>query len=321
MKALRIEAEQRNTRRQPSTEGAPLSSDASQMLTLVRDIGQELRTACEDVPPELLRSQIGGMAGMFDCLRNMVAGKEHWDMNFVLPALQTTLSNGTALTGQSLEALMAQNGNVSNPRARVGIAMAVLAQAVTAAGSGASGGAAAATSAQVNEAQKCAADHLGNDNAGRTEVLKLGALGTAAARDEAESPALCAAARNAMQGRHGADITLLLSQEKLDTPKGACGLSPNTRTVWQALAAVARQLLLAWGEKWRKLCPAHIMAIVLVEAVLRGKVSVAMLVPARLGAPKTAAAMLEQRDAVMQAWPVLMAVVREVTPSDATAEP
>ena len=31
--------------------------------------------------------------------------------------------------------------------------------------------------------------------------------------------------------------------------------------------------------------------------------------------------MAEQRDAVMQAWPVVMAVVREVTPRDATAKP
>ena len=91
--------------------------------------------------------------------------------------------------------------------------MAVLAQAVTAAGSGVSGGAAAAASAQVNEAQKRATDNLGNDQAGRAEVLQLGALGTAVARNEAESPALCEAARSAMKGRHGADITLLLSQE------------------------------------------------------------------------------------------------------------
>ena len=151
-------------------------------------------------------------------------------------------------------------------------------------------------------------------------MLRLQALGTAAARDEAESPALVNAARNAMQGPNGADITLILSQEKLDAPKGAWGLSPNTRTVWTALATLAKQLVLAWGEKWRKLCPAHITAIPLVEAVLRGKVTVASLVPARLAAPTTAAARLEQRDAVMTAWPVLMAMVREITPRDATAE-
>ena len=46
----------------------------------------------------------------------------------------------------------------------------------------------------------------------------------------------------------------------------------------------------------------------------------ASLVPAWLAAPTTAAAKLEQRDAVMAAWPVLMAMVREVTPRDVTAE-
>ena len=81
------------------------------------------------------------------------------------------------------------------------------------------------------------------------------------------------------------------------------------------LAAVARQLMIAWGEKWRKLCPAHLVASALVEAVIRGKVSVATLVPTGLlAAAKSAKALAEQRDAMMQAWPVLMAVVREVTP-------
>ena len=88
----------------------------------------------------------------------------------------------------------------------------------------------------------------------------------------------------------------------------------------QTLASVAKQLLVAWGEKWRKLCPAHCVASALVVAVLRGTVSVATFVPTRLVVPKTAAAMAEQRDAVMQAWPVLIAMVREVTPRDTTAE-
>ena len=114
-------------------------------------------------------------------------------------------------------------------------------------------------------------------------MLQLGTLATAAARNESESPALCTAARSALRGPFGAEVTLLISQEKLDAPKGTCGLSPNARTVWQTLASVAKQLLVAWGEKWRKLCPAHCVASALVVAVLRGTVSVATLDSCLLG--------------------------------------
>ena len=100
--------------------------------------------------------------------------------------------------------------------------MAVVAQNAAASG-GAAGSAAAATSASVNEALKRAADTIGNDGAGRAEVLQLGTLATAAARDESESQALCSAARGALQGSFGAEVTLLISQEKLGTPRKVRG--------------------------------------------------------------------------------------------------
>ena len=86
------------------------------------------------------------------------------------------------------------------------------------------------------------------------------------------------------------------------------------------LADVARQLLIAWGERFRKLCPAGIEVGALVTAVSRGKLSVATLVPAGVAAAKSSKAPAELSEAVLRAWPVLMAVVREVNPRDTTAE-
>ena len=65
-------------------------------------------------------------------------------MNFVLPALQTTLSSGAAAMGQTLKSLINQAGDIGNPRAQVGIALAVIAQNMAGGGSAASGAAAAA---------------------------------------------------------------------------------------------------------------------------------------------------------------------------------
>ena len=83
----------------------------------------------------------------------------------------------------------------------------------------------------------------------------------------------------AVTGEFGAQITLLIHQEKLDAPRGAM-LSLNAKAVWGTLADVAHQLLIAWGERFRKLCPEDIDASALVTAACRGKLSVATLVPA-----------------------------------------
>ena len=60
----------------------------------------------------------------------------------------------------------------------------------------------------------------------------------------------------------------------------------------------------------------------LVAAVCRGKLTVATLVPAGVASAKSAAApaALREGQAVLRAWPVLMAVVREVLPRDTSAE-
>ena len=153
----------------------------------------------------------------------------------------------------------------------------------------------------------------------REVVPRLGQLQQAASRDESESPALCEAVRGAVTGAFGAQITLLIHQEKLDAPKGAV-LSSNAKSVWGTLAEVARQLLVAWEEHFRKLMPAGVEPLALITAVSRSKLMVAAMVPAGLVSSKAAKAPMELREAVMRAWPVMMAVMREVNPRDVSAE-
>ena len=156
---------------------------------------------------------------MFEVTKSLVSGTTQWNQNFVLPAMQCCLATGATAMGQTLQSLFDQNCHIPDLRARVGIAVVVVAQNAAASG-GAAGSAAAATSASVNEALKSAADKIGNDGAGRAEVAQLGALSTAAARDESESQALCSAARDALQGSFGAAVTLLISQDgRSSTPR------------------------------------------------------------------------------------------------------
>ena len=66
-------------------------------------------------------------------------------------------------------------------------------------------------------------------------MTRLGELQQAAARDEAEAPALRDAVGAVVTGQFGAQITLLMHQENLSVPRGAA-LSTNGSRVWGTLA-------------------------------------------------------------------------------------
>ena len=100
--------------------------------------------------------------------------------------------------------------DVEDRRSRVSLAVAEIALATQAGGSGTASRSAATDGAKVNQAEHEAADQLGRDADAREEVAQLGRLATAAAKDEAEAPALRAAARAAVTGKFGAQITLLI---------------------------------------------------------------------------------------------------------------
>ena len=106
---------------------------------------------------------------------------------------------------------------------------------------------------KVNAAVHEAAEQLGRNPIAREEVARLGRLAIAAAKDETEAPALRAAASAAVTGEFGAQITLLIHQEKLDAPCGGAHSTTNGKLVcdvWATLADVARQLMIVWGECW-----------------------------------------------------------------------
>ena len=66
-------------------------------------------------------------------------------------------------------------------------------------------------------------------------MARLGRLAIAAAKDETEAPALRAAASAAVTGEFGAQITLLIHQEKLDAPRGGAHSTTNSKAVWGTL--------------------------------------------------------------------------------------
>jgi hypothetical protein len=91
--------------------------------------------------------------------------------------------------------------------------------------------------------------------------------------------------RGAVTGEYGAQVALLIHQEKLDVPKGMV-MTPNARAVWGALAEVARQLAMARAERFRKLLPPGVEVAALIAAMCSSKLTVAVMVPAGTKKPR-----------------------------------
>ena len=120
-----------------------------------------------------------------------------------------------------------------------------------------------------------------------------------------------------MNTAFGLDIATILHQESLaKCPTG--DLPALTREVWQRLYELRPRLAVARKEHFKHIAPAHVSLASFIEGVSTGKVTLDMI-----GGTPTAGKQSEvdglRTRRVAHAWVLLMAVVAEVTPRDATA--
>jgi hypothetical protein len=203
-------------------------------------------------------------------------------------------------------------------RTHVFMALTEMAGALTASrtmGSSSSGGRSASTSdTRVNAAVLQAAEKLAaRDGSTVDELQRLAqASGT---RVEQNGPELRAAVAAAQQGEFGAEISLILHQESLATPKGT--MAPSASKVWNSLLVVAQRQRDALVSFFRRLTPFGVDIKLLVTAIVCGKLTVADMVPPAVAKAGKAP---EVREAVMRAWPLVMQIMLEVHPRDETAQ-
>ena len=284
------------------------------MLALAADVGSNMLTALEGVTPGGARAAIKGLAQAFTVTERMVR-QDDWTPETVISAVQTQLTEAVFVMGQPFKTLIENNARIQNLRARISLTVSTMASVVN---SGAARRSEPAGAARVNPALKAAADKLGAEGPNAT-VARLQQLANDAAQDESKGGALRKAARGAVEGPYGPTVAFMLSQEKLDAPKGAM-LSSNAAQAWTQLGDVGRQLLAVRAERFRKKLPPGVDVKALVAAVTCGKLTVAAMVPAKMLASKSSKAPAELREAIMRAWPGMMAIVRETHPTDEDAE-
>ena len=241
---------------------------------------------------------VGGMLGQ-------TAPAAHWSEWVVVPPLMLALQARIDRAGRPLAELITARAHIPFGAGRV---MAVVSALMTAAPAGNSA-AASVTGDPVGRA----AEALAALPAARASVQQL----SRATGDVSEIGQTCLrqlATSTEIDTRFGADIALILHQEGLD--KTPSGMSAAATTLLGQLRAARQALLSArvrWFERW---APTTIKAAEVVKAAMAGTLTVPLLV----GSVAAAAGPAERVRALMVVWPALVALMREVTPRDATIE-
>jgi hypothetical protein len=89
----------------------------AEVAKVAREVGPEVAVVLGGVPPGKLRSMVTGFAQMFEMTKEMVP-RTTWVEEDVLPALQTQLTTGVQLLGQSMVNMLVACSGVKNGRAR-----------------------------------------------------------------------------------------------------------------------------------------------------------------------------------------------------------
>ena len=219
-------------------------------------------------------------------------------------------------TGSTVDGLLAANARVEDAETRVCLVLQEIAHAMKPAGqqSGAGRAPAAAAGTADGGVLRRAVDGLAATTAA-VEIQRLAEAVSAGDRTPAAEARLLGEVRDLQVGEHGAMVAMILQQEKLDArPAGLSNVSHLGMGVWSGLREVYRWLPGARERAHENEVPDGVDFKALVAAVARGQLSVAKIVPKDVAGE----GMLR---ALQAGWPLLMALVHEALPRDATAMP
>jgi hypothetical protein len=161
-----------------------------------------------------------------------------------------------------------------------------------------------------------ALERIGASPEASTAVARCYESAVTGAGSAAEQAAVLAGrARELELGKFGADVAAILHQENLAAPPtGTHALSVPARAVFQHFDVIRPRLWKARAMAIEKSVPEGVSALALVKAATHGLLTVPLVAGAAV-----AAADVEVMAGLARAMPMLVALVREVTPRDAAA--
>ena len=310
---------------------AGVAADAAVILAALQYCGGEFEASMTGVQPEDLRQVIQAAAAAHPDSRVSLASATAaapdgvWAPWAVVPITGTVYNISFENMVQTASQVIGRARGAGGGDAKVAV-MVALSQVATSGGHARAGARTGGNpgSAGTNEQVRAAAERLGASGRGSAlaAINALDLLSNAAAHDETRQAELRAAVRELeTSDQWGADVSMMLHQENLgNAPTGAGSVSAPAMRVWRIMSAVRPRLLQARTRYFGKVCPHGVDAGAVITAINTGKLTVALLAGLKPGAAKTATTESEIRNGVLRAWPVMVAIVRDILPRDASAE-
>jgi hypothetical protein len=163
---------------------------------------------------------------------------------------------------------------------------------------------------QEHDTVRVAANALADDTAAPKAIEKIVQMAKEAGTDMEKNAAMLAKLAEAQRNpAFGADLALLLGQEKLTTTPA--GVPHMTSRVWNLVLELRARVAAARVIKFEPMLPAAVDNLELITAVSRGKLTMGLI----CGSEKLLLA--EQKAAALRIWPVLIELHRECFPRGA----
>jgi hypothetical protein len=179
-------------------------------------------------------------------------------------------------------------------------------------GGGYAGGPSEPPNPQMHDTVRTAAGKIADVGSAEKTIEKIVELAKEAGTDVTKSTVMLAELAEAQRNpEFGADLALLLGQEKL--LRAPSGVPTNTGRVWNLVWELYTRVPAARVVKFEQMLPTAVDDLELVTAVGRGKLTMSLI----CGKPEKTMTFAEQRAAVLDIWPVLVALHRECFPRGA----
>ena len=236
-----------------------------------------------------------------------------WNPWVLMPPLAHAVSAAATRAGSTAAVALAAKAALPGLSAQpVGQVMCVLAEwsaARSAAGAAGSSSSAAAPSGAASSA-------LTRLGASADAVRVIGEMHQIDMASETGGDEMRRLARAAeMDSSYGVDIATILHAESLaKMPTGDASLHYQTREVWKKLSDIRPRLAVARRTHYRVYAPSAVSLPTLIAAVNTGVMTIEVV----SGSKPADSADLKMRR-LAHAWPLLMALVHDVTPRDADA--
>ena len=230
--------------------------------------------------------------------------------------LANLIEHVVAHSSVTVDSLLRDRAGVADPVSRVMVVMQELASAHSRAGPTrlwAAGGAAGSAPSDEASSVRRAIESVGRDPVAAAQVQKLRTAVSGGVTTPEQDETVLRMVRDLEAGEHGADVAMILHQEKLGAvPTGMHSVSAAAAAVWGGMGDVMSWVARARERQMKLQLPAAVDAKALVASVAAGKFSVDKLVPGKLvGA--------ERGRMILLGWPAFVELVSSVYPRDPTA--